>query len=609
MTEEKTIHFDKDTYPHLASYATVMEKPTRPMIGRQEELESLLIALERPELSNAFLLGDAGSGKTMLVQGASVRDPKRVYVEVDLAKMSASEEGEDGTVQMASRIKALFDEAIRYKRDIEQNVLTEKEGKTFELVLFIDEFHLLVQLSVAAAQAIKPILAESGRRGIRIIAATTFDEFHKYVENDQALMQRLQRINIREPERDVVVEILKSVAKTHGVHDIIYDEQVYDLIYDYSTRYVPADSQPRKSILMLDAMIGSVRMFPDRYKMDRHLLAHVIEQASGVRVNFDVNGREIEAALNARVFSQKFATKQLEQRLQIAVADLHDKTRPISSFLFTGPTGTGKTEMTKAMAELLLGDERAMIRFDMSEYALPTSLERFRESLTSQVWDKSHSILLFDEVEKADPAIMRLMLQVLDDGRLSNAQGREVSFLNTYIVLTTNAGSEIYKSIAHYREDSIDGADGLREYTKVIRKSLIENKSFAPEIINRMNAVVPFSPLHVETYKRIVYTKLQKLQEEVYRIHGVRVLVDKDVVDYLVLEIFDIDTDSGGARGVIAGMDAHVVSPIARYINNFPGVDEIGVRVSGKMRHRHKDILESEAKIVIGTINTKRARR
>ena len=261
------------------------------------------------------------------------------------------------------------------------------------------------------------------------------------------------------------------------------------------------------------------------------------------------------------------------------------------------------------MAELLLGDERAMIRFDMSEYALPTSLERFRESLTSQVWDKSHSILLFDEVEKADPAIMRLMLQVLDDGRLSNAQGREVSFLNTYIVLTTNAGSEIYKSIAHYREDSIDGADGLREYTKVIRKSLIENKSFAPEIINRMNAVVPFSPLHAETYKRIVYTKLQKLQEEVYRIHGVRVLVDKDVVDYLVLEIFDIDTDSGGARGVIAGMDAHVVSPIARYINNFPGVDEIGVRVSGKMRHRHKDILESEAKIVIGTINAKRARR
>lgn len=930
---EKVIKFDEKKYPFLSKYADFMLPPTRPVLGRERESRLLLASLNRAELSNAFLLGDAGSGKTMLVQGVSVIDSCRIYVEVDLAKMAASEKGEDGATQMASRVKGLFDDALKYKKDIEKRnkELPEEEQISSELVLFIDEFHLLVQLSAAAAQAIKPILAESGRLGIKIIGATTFAEFHEFVEQDQALMQRLQRINIREPRKEVVIAILKSIAKAHGVYDDIYDKRLYEMIYEYSNRYVPADSQPRKSILMLDSMIGWYRTYPGEFKMDRHLLADVILDSTGVQVTFEIDGASIKSQLDNRVYSQTYATSAIEQRLQIAVADLHDKTRPISSFLFTGPTGVGKalrddelipvydrnkkvlykrngdlrvgdfvynkegkpvevtgvypqgeqkmykvilwdgreiicndnhlwtwsypyydgtldwkttslrdlinrgvkkyhpetdkqvpayvipmnkpvdrqayssdeepyiigltiarhsgcgvipnddvkdfdgvadvlgielkendayipvkykggsieqrwsliqgffdmcgfiednkdktlkfkskydrllddvrevlfslgissikeedtltirvfdkdkykffrvshnkkiadeiknnreyvkgltvegkpvekhldsigikdiveldskekmtcitvddedhlylagenyivthnTEMVKGMAELLFGEERAMIRFDMSEYALENSLDRFREELTNRVWNQSHAVVLFDEVEKANPAITRLMLQVLDDGRLTNAQGREVSFLNVYIVLTTNAGSEIYESIAHYSQDD-EGAGGMAEYQKVIRRSLIANESFAPEIINRMNAIVPFQPLTNKTYERIILNKLRGIQEEVYRVHGIEVMIHPDVVGYLVYESFDIDTTSGGARGLVARMDSEVVSPLARYVNKHPDVKNVGIHIKGEMAYRNKNIRQSDAYVEVGTIDRKRARR
>lgn len=610
-TEEqkvRPVHITEDKYPYLYKYTTLMEAPKRPIIGREAEMRLLRSALRRPEVSNAFLLADAGVGKTSLVRGIMEFDDNRTYMEVDLAKMAASESGEDGGRQMASRIKGLFDDAIAFRKEVERSYrevygdeIASDRQILHELVLFIDEFHLLVRLSPEAAQSIKPILAESGVLGIRVIAATTNMEFHQYVEEDQALMQRLQRINLRETDEDVTVQILRSFAVAHGVADLIYDDTLYSLIYEYTNRYIPADAQPRKSVLMLDAMAGWQREYPDDYKMDRRLLADVIYYNTGVRVTFDLDARKIGEHLNERVFSQRYAMKIIEQRLQIAVADLHDKTRPISSFLFTGATGVGKTETVKAMASLLYGDERALIRFDMSEYALESSVERFREELTRRVWDKSHSIVLFDEIEKAHSSITRLLLQVLDDGVLTNAQNRPVSFLNTYIVATTNAGSEVYEDIARYGGD--DDASGLMEYQKVIRHSLLANDSFAPELINRMNAIIPFNPLSNTTYENIVLRKLGQLQREVFELHRVELNVNKRVVDFLVYDQMDTETDSGGARGIIARLNDEVVSKVAAFINTYPHIKTVGVSVEGEMRTDNKQRVKSEGRIVVGRMN------
>lgn len=602
LPELQALNFEK--YPTLEKYATYVKRPERPILGRSAEMRSLLASISRAEVSNAFLVGDPGSGKTMLVQGVSIKDPNRLYLEINLAKMASSDkDGENGSIQMGVRMKDLFDEAEQYRKDMLAKEKVDPSFKAKELVLFMDEFHLIIQLSPAATQAIKPALADSGTRGIKVIAATTFTEFHEYVSKDQALVERLQRINITQPPKDVVIEILKSFAKRYKVDDLIYDQSIYDLIVEYSDRYIPANSQPRKSVLILDSMIGWNRTFGRN--MDKDLLADVIYESAGVKVSFKANGRNIQTELNKRVLSQQFAVSMIEQRLQIAVADLHDPTRPISSFLFTGSSGTGKTEMAKGLADLLFEDKRALLRFDMSEYSQPSTVDRFREELTMAVWNRSHCIVLLDEVEKADPSVMRLMLQVLDDGRLSNQNNREVSFLNVYMVLTTNAGSEIYKSIAGYVSD--DEGKGLVEYERVIRQSLMSDKSFSPELVNRMDKVIPFSPLTPATYEKIMSIKLADLIERVYAKHGVTLAVHTQVPEYLVREGLDDSTDAGGARGLVQRLSIEVTSAISRYINKHPETKNIGVTVKGDMAYKNKTQLKSKASIAVGKMVMKRS--
>lgn len=967
-----------DDYPTLKQYTHRVHKPERPVLGREREMNSVLASLSRPEVSNAFLVGDPGSGKTMLVQGVANKDSDRIYLEVDLAKMASSDHaGEDGSLQMGVRVKQLFNEAEQYRNDMLRREELEPKFKAKELVLFMDEFHLIIQLSQSATQAIKPALAQSGVRGIKVIAATTYDEFHEFVSKDQALVERLQRINISAPTKDVTISILKSIARTYGVDQFISDPTIYELIVDYSNRYIPANSQPRKSVLLLDAMIGWHRAF--KRKLDRSLLADVVYESSGVQVTFKVDARAIQKRLNQRVLSQKFAVSMIEQRLQIAVADLHDKTKPMSSFLFTGSTGVGKalpndefipvhmddgqtlykqngdlkvgdyvynrlgeptkvsgvfpqgkqraykvvltdgreiiandehlwtyqtksqrnkgslnwqtktlrelmddgltyehsgrdevkfwipmnepvqrpelkikdmvdpyvlgamigngllnddtftissgdknivdevgrlvgaeswvknsnnynwvfatgephgslvgrmktrdvfkvipeitgkkanamfipevykggsieqrwaliqglfdtdgsiendtyrcgvrysttskalaydlqevlyslgvsstvkmysregnsdeydvrvhienenkhkffrasvhkveaaekaktvvkqrekkfthvgirevvdlgidvdmtcimiddeehlyqagknyivthnTEMAKALADLLFDDERSLIRFDMSEYGNADSLDRFRHEVTMQVWNRSHSIVLFDEVEKADPSITRLLLQVLDDGRLTDENGRIVSFANTYIILTTNAGSEIYKSIASYLKEDENDPDGsknagMADYDKVIRSSLIADSVFSPELINRVDKIIPFRPLSAETHERIMKKRLSELVQTVYDKHGVSLTIANDVPEYLIFEGLDDSTDAGGARGLMSRLTVEVTSAVARYINLHPDVKNIGITVAGKMAYRDKEKLRSDARILVGTVRPK----
>ncbi|MCK9871432.1 AAA family ATPase [Nocardiopsis dassonvillei] len=576
-----------ERYPKLARYSDPLKAPEREIVGREHEISQLMAAMARPELCNALLLAPAGAGKTALVQAAMLKDTERVYMEVDLARMIAGLSTPD---EMAALLKGLFDEAERFSAD-----------EHVELVLFIDEFHQVVQLSAASVEALKPVLAASGARGIRVIAATTFDEFHKYVAPNQPLMERLQRINVNPPGQRTTVEILKGMAKRYGVADQFYDDHIFELIYEYTNRYIPASTQPRKSILVLDSMVGWHRH--TGRPMDRDLLADVLMESTNVNVAFRVDAVRIKKQLDGAVFSQDFATSVVAKRLQLCVADLNDKTKPMSSFLFTGSSGVGKTELTKQLALLLFGDDqRHLIRFDMSEFAREESLDLFRSELTKRVWDMGHAVLLFDEIEKAASAITRVLLQVLDDGRLSDDNGRQVSFLNTYIVLTTNAGSEIYETIAQYNVDDSGSGKQLVEKMKEIRRSISttqgDNK-FPPELLGRIDAIVPFQPLSRETQRKIVKNKLRQMRREVMVKHGVRVEIAERVLQYLIDDHADTDSNAGGARAAIAKMTDEVTTAIAAFVNAYSHERVLRVDVRGTMRSEDKGLLKSESHIEV----------
>jgi ATP-dependent Clp protease ATP-binding subunit ClpA/intein/homing endonuclease len=524
---------------------------------------------------------------TALVQGCMLKDKDRYYLEVEPSKIIASVDKD----RMANELKRLFDE-------------TEKFCKVnnVELVLFIDEFHQIVQLSDAAVEALKPLLADSGTRGIRVIAATTYDEFRMYIKPNQPLVERLQRINLEPPSKDMVVRILRDMARRYGVDNQFYDDNIFGLIYDLTNRYVPASAQPRKSLLVFDAMVGWYR-FSHR-RMNKKLLADVIYESTNVNVAFKVDATKIKKELDAHVFAQENATNIIAHRLQVCVADLHDKTKPMSSFLFCGSTGTGKTEMTKQLARILFDDSRRLIRFDMTEYANPESLSLFRKELTARIWERPYSIILLDEIEKACAEVTRLLLQVLDDGRLMDENNREVPFVNAYIIITTNAGSEVFKNIAQYDADDAGSGKQMQKYMKLIRQSITSttgDNKFPPELLGRLDAIVPFQPLSEATQMKIVHAKLQSLANQVKAVHGVELVITNNVVDYIVRDNLTTDSDAGGARAAISKLNDEVVATVASYLNSHPNINTpIIATVSGDMAWQDKSMLESKAHIVVG---------
>lgn len=571
-------------YPFLNEFTNRIKKPEREIVGRDMEMKLVMAALLRPELCNVILLGEAGSGKTMLVQSISIKDSERLYLEVDLAKMIANLNDKN---EMAQKLKQLFDETALFCKN-------EKK----EIVLFIDEFHQVVQLSPAAVEALKPLLADSGARGIRVIAATTYSEFREYIAPNQPLVERLQRININQPDKETTIKILRGMAERYGVANQI-NNGIYEMIYECTNRYIPSNSQPRKSILILDAMVGWHRL--EAYRLNAKLLAEVIYHSEGINVAFRVDATSIKKELDKHVFAQEFATSVIEQRLQLCVADLNDKTKPMSSFIFTGSTGVGKTEMAKQLARILFSNDRNLIRFDMSEYANPDSLRRFQIEITAAIWEHPFSILLMDEIEKSCPEVTRILLQVLDDGRLMDENGRIVSFTNCYIILTTNAGSEIYKTIAQYNADDTGSGEQIKDYNKLIRASLTSEhgNKFPPELLGRVDAIVPFQPLSNATQKKIVENRLAVLKEEVKKKHNVEVSWDKKIVNYIVDENLDTESDSGGARIIMSKLETEVTTAIARYINANPYDRKIAAVVVGEMASEHKDMLKSNAHIEI----------
>ena len=263
---------------------------------------------------------------------------------------------------------------------------------------------------------------------------------------------------------------------------------------------------------------------------------------------------------------------------------------------------THNTEVTKQLAKILFGDDqRHLVRFDMSEWGRDDSVDLFREELARHVWATSHCVLLFDEIEKASPLVVRLLLQVLDDGRLSDKDGRQVSFLNTYIVLTTNAGSEIYRTIGEYNADDHGSEETMRDYEKIIETSIKseDGGKFPPELLGRIDAIVPFQPLSRATLSKIMTKKLAEMITDVKRKHGIHVTVDGRVLNFLVEDEARSDSDSGGARDMVRRMQRFVTTEIAAFINEHPHERNIAVSIEGTLRSEDVSILKSGARVVV----------
>lgn len=586
---------ESNKYPKLAEFVQELVNPNATIIGREEEANIILASMLRPRLCNVILLAEAGSGKTTLVQGMSHLDSNRLYLELNPAAL------QENPATMPANLKSIFAEITD---------LIEELGH--EVVLFVDEFHQILAESPASLEVLKPLLANSGSTGVRLIAATTYDEFDEFIKPNQALIERLQRIDLTQPSEDVVKLILQDLVDKCDLGDKLKNpDLLFSTIYELTERYLPASSQPRKSIKILDLMIGLAKHY-DR-PLDMDLLTEAFKQSENIDIDFMIDVSSIESKLSNVVKGQEFAIKVISQKLHTTIAKLNDETKPKMSLLFTGTTGVGKTEMTKALADVIFDDPRRLIRFDMSEYAQDSSMEQFRTTLTSKVWARPFSIVLIDEVEKAASTVTRLLLQVLDDGRLSDANGKEVSFLNTYIIITTNAAQEVMADLGrHSTGDKFDedgNAVGLGEeiakFESLIKRSLTSTQAdnkFPPELIGRLDGIVPFSPLTDNIKEEIAVIKLRKLNAKLEKYHNIQLSWTEKVLDYIVYDKAAINASEGGARNIAATIDSEITTLVAAFINENPRVRQIALDIKGDLSFGNYNVLKSIAYPVVANV-------
>ena len=569
----------RNRFEAMDRYTSLLEPADHAILGRERLVRTLLATFERPLVSNALLLAEAGTGKTALVQELARQDPGRIYRSVDVPAMIA--DSANPREDLAPRLKSVFDETRTFNRMAGRPV-----------VLFIDEFHQIVQLSPAAVEALKPLLAQSASHGVRIIAATTLVEYHDYVAPNLPLVERLQRINVPPPPRPVVIDILMSIAKGQRAP---LSRGLAGTVYDYAERYMPASAQPRKSIMLLDSMIGWHRLDGDGggAPMDEALLARVLEQNANVSVRLKASPDAVKRRINGRVMAQQWAAEAIDQRLQICLAGLNDPGRPMASFLFAGSTGVGKTEVVKQMTVGLFGEDmRHLVRFDMSEYSLDGSVDRFRVALADYVWNMPYCVILLDEMDKAAPNVVQLLLQVLDDGRLTDANGRTVTFTNAYVVMTTNAGvgSGIFSSMAAYAPSDSGAGEQLRDWMDSIRKALTgrpgEQGGFPPEFLGRIDTIVPFQPLSNATMHAIASRRLSEQRDLLRAKQGADLRWTDRVVDYVAEERApgEADVNAGGARYIMSVIESEIMSPVARLANAHPECRLVSIDVEGTMR-------------------------
>jgi ATP-dependent Clp protease ATP-binding subunit ClpC len=598
-----------------------------PVIGRKNEIERVIQILCRRTKNNPVLLGEAGVGKTAIVEGLAqeiaagnvpelLRD-KRV-ITLDLALMVA---GTKYRGQFEERIKAVMDEIRRSKN----------------VILFIDELHTIVGAGSAegamdASNIIKPALS---RGELQCVGATTLNEYRKYIEKDAALERRFQTVKVEAPSVDEAIQILKGLRpKYEAHHKAKLTDEALDAAVKLSDRYLTGRFLPDKAIDVMDeagarARINAMTRPPDvkeiekeidsiradkeaaikaqdfekaaalrdsekqaKDKLERILadwreqreeqsvlvtgddIMHIVSKWTGVPLHRMEEHEtqkllRMEDELKLQVVGQNEAVTTISKALRRSRADLKDPRRPIGSFIFLGPTGVGKTFLARSLAEFMFGDADALIQIDMSEYMEKFTASRLIGSppgyvgyeeggqLSEAVRRRPYSVVLFDEIEKAHPDVMHLLLQILEEGKITDSLGRKIDFRNTIIIMTSNVGAELIK-----RQTSLGfGAQTGHESYDTMKQVILEEskKVFKPEFLNRLDDIIVFHTLEREDLVRIVDLEVAKVVQRV-RNKSIHIQLDPTAVELLIEKGYD---PIYGARPMRRAVERFLEDPLA----------------------------------------------
>lgn len=508
-----------------------------PVIGRDKEIERVIQVLSRRSKNNPLLIGEPGVGKTAVVEGlASLIAENRVP------------NGLRGKTLFALDMAGLLS-GTRYRGDFEERLknaldFISKEG---DIILFIDEIHTIVNAgsseggSLDVANILKPMLS---RGELPVLGATTLDEYKKYIEKDPALERRFQPITIEPPSVDATIEILMGLRKKYeAFHGVSISDDCIRAAVVLSDRYIQDRFLPDKAIDVIDEACSRLRIRSNTAsRITVRDVQEIINDRTGIPVTELTKGEsdrllELERELSQSVIGQKDAVECISQAIRRARAGLKDRDKPIGSFIFIGPTGVGKTQLAKTVAKCLFGDD-GIIRFDMSEYSDKTSAMKligtapgfvgYEEGglLTDKVRRKPYSVILFDEIEKAHPDIFNLLLQIMDEGWLTDSHGRKVSFSNTVLIMTSNIGAEIAisKYMGFGNNSSIDSKQAQINELK---------RAMKPEFINRLDEIIVFNPLTKEDLSDICDLFLVDLAKRLLQ-KGISLKVSRSVKAYLV---------------------------------------------------------------------------
>jgi ATP-dependent Clp protease ATP-binding subunit ClpA len=536
-----------------------------PLIGRDFELERIMQVLCRRRKNNPLFVGDAGVGKTALAEGLAL---KVVNNEVPEALRGLKVFSLDmGSLIAGSKFRGDFEQRLK-------GVIKALQ-KTPKHVLFIDEIHTIIGAGAVgggaldASNILKPALASGD---VRCMGSTTFKEYRNHFENDHALARRFQKIDIEEPSRDDALKILKGIKgqyeKHHNVH---YSPAALQAAVDLSSRYITDRKLPDKAIDVIDEAAAAVALKGASGKGNRTITAEMVQTVvakmaripiSKVTVTERESLRDLDARLKAKVFGQDRAIEALASAIKLSRSGLGDEDRPIGSFLFTGPTGVGKTEVAKQLAKTM-GIE--MIRFDMSEYMERHSVSRLIGAppgyvgfdqgglLTDAITKNPHAVLLLDEIEKAHPDMQNILLQVMDHGTLTDNNGRKADFRNVVIIMTTNAGAK------ELSQQSIGFDKGTKARAEGQGLSRAVKESFSPEFRNRLNAIITFGPLPQEVVQMVAKKFVEELNDKLAK-KKVSLEFDQEAIAWLALKGYD---EAYGARPIRRLVEEKVKQPLA----------------------------------------------